>query len=230
MENNLEYIMYVYKIFLFNILSSKNDIIIDYIKEDIISNSHISWEDAKEDECINTYINNKLGLSEDILKNGLYMPFIVSKYNNKYCLKSGQHRYESLLEYIKYNKNFPVCYIEYEENTNEEYNSYYIIRENKNLDIINENTDLYINNKINDKYIIKELKYDYYLIKYKDKSIYPALSVCGIVAPLLWSYNNRNKENKIKPFDNFNNYYHNIINHEEDYNNLYKELINENNM
>jgi hypothetical protein len=57
------------------------------------------WEHCDRNPFINSYKDNKIGLAEDMINNGIYVPFKCIVYDNEYCVKGGVHRIESLKLY-----------------------------------------------------------------------------------------------------------------------------------
>lgn len=75
------------------------------------------------DLFLESFLQNKISLAKDIIKNGTYWPFWGIKYNNKIYIVEGKHRFFSLYslnQIEKINKKFlcfilPVSYFNYEK-------------------------------------------------------------------------------------------------------------------
>ena len=63
----------------------------------IINNNYSNYKFYNNNYWLNKYKDNKIGLGQDILKNGMFTPIFFQIINNKKYIILGRHRYYSLL-------------------------------------------------------------------------------------------------------------------------------------
>lgn len=197
-------IEYIYDCYIYNIFNSEYSIVWRQLSSiEGFSDSYLDdlWNRDSANMCIKEYSKNRSLMGKDIYENGMYMAFSYYEIEDREILKSGAHRFNGLINYYKENNKNSGMYIFY--NVEDYYNNKstgiyreYMIPKYNTYSFLN--NDLYLNGIVNKKYYIKDLKYDMCLIRYCNIPIFPIEAVAERISPFIWSWNNDNKDNKIK--------------------------------